>query len=99
MNTDLCIGISSKNDVLEIAALECGRPAVAMTFPSTGMGLEAIKLFLGGYENSIRLAVAGAAALSIALALGDAIQREVFIVSGAMAGQPVALAQYAQRAI
>ncbi|MFA4968360.1 MAG: hypothetical protein WC540_01925 [Sulfuritalea sp.] len=97
MGPDLCIGISSKNEVLELAALERGRSAVTATFPATGIGLEAIKVFLAGSASPVRLAVAGVAALSVALALGNSLQREVFIVSAATADQPLALAQYAMR--
>lgn len=99
MSSDLCIGISSKNEVFELAALEQGRPTVAATFPATGMGLEAIKVFLAGTANPVRLAVAGVAALSVALALGNSLRREVFIVSAANADQPLALAlaHYAMR--
>ena len=97
VSSDLCIGISSKNEVLELAALEQGRPAVAANFPATEIGLEAIKVFLAGSANPVRLAVTGVAALSVALALGNSLQREVFIVSAATADQPLALAQYAMR--
>lgn len=99
MNTDLCIGISSKDSVLEIAALKSGQPGLAMIFPATGMGLEAIKIFLAGYGNPVRLAVTGVAALTVALTLGDITRYEVFIVSPTIASQPVALAQYAQHAV
>ena len=99
MNTDLCIGIASKNDVFEIAAVRFGRAEVATTFPATEMALEGIKIFLAGYEKPVRLAVTGVAALSIALTLGNVTQREVFIVSPAVANQPGALAQYAQHSV
>jgi len=99
LNTDLCIGIASNNDVLEIAALRFGRAEAATTFPATEMGLEGIKIFLAGYENPVRLAVTGVAALSIALALGSVTQREVFIVAPGIANQPGALAQYAQNSV
>ena len=45
------------------------------------------------------MAVAGAAALSIALALGNVPFRETFIVSSAVATQAVELVGYAERAV
>lgn len=98
MNSDLCIGIASTNEVLEIAALEPGKAAVVMKFPATGMGVEGIKAFLSSYSDPVRLAVAGVAALSLALALGNVCGRETFIVSSSIADQAVALARYAEHA-
>jgi len=99
MNSPLYVGISSKDHTLEVAALEPGLAAVPIRFPASAMGVEAIKLFLSDYALPVRLAVAGAAALSLALALGNAPRREVFIVSSSFSGQSVALAHYAKRSI
>lgn len=98
MNSDLCIGIASSNDSLELAALEPGKAAVVMKFPATGMGVEGIRAFLSAYGNPVRMAVAGVAALSVALALGNVCGRETFIVSSAIADQALALARYAEHA-
>lgn len=99
MNSDLCIGIASKNDSLEIAALEPGKLAVVRNFPATGMGAEGIRVFLSGYgQQPVRLAVSGVAALSLALSLGNACGSETFIVSSSIADQAVALARYAEHA-
>lgn len=98
MSSDLCIGIASTHDSLEIAALVPGKAAVVMKFPATGMGVEGIRLFLSGYANPVRMAVAGVAALSLALSLGNVCGRETFIVSSAFADQAVALAHYAEHA-
>ena len=98
MNSGLCIGIASTNESLEIAALEPGKAAVVMKFPATKMGVEGVRLFLSGYSEPLRLAVAGVAALSLALSLGNACGRETFIVSSAVADQAVALARYAEHA-
>ena len=95
MNNELCIGIASRNDTYEIAALENGKSAVLIRFPATGIGLEAIKVFLAGYVVPVRLAVAGVAAVSLALALGNVPGRETFIVSSAIANQALALAHFA----
>lgn len=98
MNSDLCIGIASTKDSLEIATLETGKRAVVRSFPATGMGVEAIRVFLSGYGQPVRLAVAGVAALSLALSLGNACGAETFIVSSSIADQAEALARYAEHA-
>ncbi len=97
MTPELCIGIASKDGSLALATLESGRPAVEVNFPATEMGVEAIKIFLANCSEPVRLAVTGAAALSLALALGNGPGRETFIVSSAVADQPIALAHYAGR--
>lgn len=100
MDTDLCIGILTKKNVLEVVAIERGKITVALAFPVSRMGIEAIKGFLASRDASIiRLAVAGAAALSVALALGNAPGTEVFIVSSVVADQAMALARYARQAV
>ncbi|HZX30626.1 MAG TPA: hypothetical protein VFF03_04685 [Rhodocyclaceae bacterium] len=100
MNTHLCIGIASRNDALEMAARESGRPVILLSFPATGMGVEAIKVFLADYDGqTVRLAVTGTAAVSLALALGNVPGRETFVVSPDIADQPAALARYAERAV
>ncbi|MGB0129208.1 MAG: hypothetical protein WBP72_16325 [Rhodocyclaceae bacterium] len=100
MNAALCVGIYSQGKALEVAAIASGRPSVTASFPATGMGIEAIRVFLlSSQGNSVRLAVAGAAALSVALALGSESDGDVFIVSPSVACHSVALAKYAGRAI
>ena len=99
MSSDLCIGIVAKPDVLEIAALEPRRSVVVTQFPATVMGLAALIGFMAGYETTVRLAISGVAALSVAFAIGKTPHLEVFIVSAAVADQPTALAQYAERSI
>ena len=96
MKSDLCIGIATRDGTYEIAAMKNGKTTVVMKFPATKMGVEAIKGFLAGYGNSVRLAVAGGTALSLALALGNTPSGETFIVSSAIANQAVALAHYAE---
>ena len=100
MNPDLCvgIGIASTHDSLEIAALESGKAAVVMKFPATGTGVEGIRLFLSGYTHPMRMAVAGVAALSLALTLGNVCGRETFIVASVVTDQAVGLAHYAAHA-
>ena len=99
MNSDLCIGIASRNGVYEVTALEHGRASAVMKFPATGVGIEAIRTFLSGYSDHVRLAVAGVAALGLALALGNVPGRETFIVSSSIADQAPALAHYAEHMV
>ena len=99
MGSDLCIGIASKNDSYEIVALEHGKTSAVMKFPASRMGIEAIKSFLSSYGNHIRVAVAGVAASSLAMALGNAPKRETFIVSPSIANQATALAHYAEHMV
>lgn len=99
MNPDLYIGIISKSDTLEVATRESGKTSITMTFPATGMGVEALRQFLTNHGNPVRLAVAGAAALGVAFALGNVPIRETFIVSSAVATQAVDLARYAEHAV
>lgn len=94
----LCIGITWKAGSLALATLESGRPAVEVNFPPTQMGVEAIKIFLANCREPVRLAVTGGS-LSLALALGNGPGRETFIVSSAVADQPIALAHYAGHAL
>ena len=98
MSSDLYIGIALGNDVLEIAALGPGKAAVVMKFLATGMGLEGIRVFLSCSENYVPMALAGVAALSVALSLGNACGRETFIASSTIADQALALARYAEHA-
>src|ERR1035437_8227884 len=96
MNSDLHIGIASRNGTFEIAALENGKISVVMRFPATAMGVEAIRGFLSSHTHPVRLAVTGVAAVSLALALGSVPGRETFIVSSTIANQAVALAHFAE---
>jgi hypothetical protein len=97
MNSNLCIGIVPRNGSLALAALEADHPAVEVDFPATPMGVAAIKIALADHERPVRLAVAGTAAVDLALALGNEPGRETVVVSSAVADQPVALARYAGR--
>lgn len=93
------IGIASRNGAYEVVALENGRVAVSTKFPASAVGIEAISDFLSSYGKRVRLAVAGFAAVSLALALGRVTGRETFIVSANVADQAAALAHYAEHAL
>jgi hypothetical protein len=68
-----------------------------MEFPANAMGLEVIKLILNDYDEPVRVAVTGADAVGLGLALQDGPRREICIVSSAMVDKPGALARYARR--
>ena len=95
MRSDLCIGIATRNGAYEVAALDHGRESSVMKFPAGKVGIEAIRNFLSSHGKHLRLAVAGGAALSLALTLGDVPGRETFIVSSSVADRAAALAHYA----
>jgi len=101
MSSALCVGIASKDGVYEVVALEQGREPVALKFPATRKGVEAIRGFLNQCGDHVRLAVAGVAALSLALAVGSAPGRQTFIVSSniSIANQASALAHYADHTL
>jgi hypothetical protein len=97
MNSDLCVGIVPRRGSLALAALEPDHPAVQVDFPATPMGVAAIKMALTDQERPVRLAVAGSAALDLALVLGNELGLETDVVSSTVADQPMALARYAGR--
>ena len=101
MSPALCIGIASKDGLYEVVALEHGKESVALKFPATTKGIEAIRGFLSHCGDHVRLAIAGVASLSLALAVGNAPGRQTFIVSSStgIAGQAAALAHFADHTL
>ena len=99
MSSDPCIGIAARNGAYEVAAVEHGKASAVMKFPANGKGIEAISGLLANYGKHVRLAVAGAAGLSLGLALGKVAGRETFIVSEDVADQAATLARYAEHAV
>ena len=101
MSPVLCVGIASKDGVYEVVALEHGKESVALKFPATMKGVEAIRGLLSHCGDHVRLAVAGVASLSLALAVGNAPGRQTFIVSSntSIAGQAAALAHFADHTL
>ena len=99
MNADgLCMGILLNADTMQISTLDGGHTQL-ITLPATEQGLRTLKARLRTLGRPIRLAICGSAALSLALALSQMPLRDVYIVSSSVADQPVALAQYAGRAV
>ena len=99
MSAEMFIGIASRNGAYEVVALEHGRVAVSTRFPASTLGIEAISDWLSSCGKRVRLAVAGFAAVSLALALGRVAGRETFIVSSSVADQAAELAHYAEHAL
>ncbi len=99
MNSGLCVGIAAKNGEYEVAAVEHGKTSAIMRFPADGKGIEAISGWLAKHGKGLRLAVAGAAALPLGLALGKGAGRETFIVSRRVGDQAATLARYAEHAV
>jgi len=96
MNQAVCVGIAARENTFEVVVLEPGQPALALQVPASESGLRTIQSHLDS-PRAVRLAVAGMAAIALALALGQGPRREVFIVSSAVASQALALAHYAHR--
>ena len=99
MNHDsLCMGILLNQGNMQIVTLDRGRTQL-ITLPASAQGLMALKARLRSLKRPIRLAICGSTALSLALALSQLPLGDVYIVAPSVADQPVALAQYAGRAI
>ena len=99
MNSGLCVGIAAKKGEYEVAAVVHGKTSAVVKFPANSKGIEAISGWLAKHGKNLRLAVAGAAALPLGLALGKVAGRETFIVSHRVGDQATALARYAEHAV
>ena len=97
----LCIGIALAGKDIRVAARAGGREIAQGRFPANPLGTAALLSYLTDWQTPMRLAVAtaGAAALSLALAVGSCHDREVFLVSMQSANAAPDLARYAERAI
>lgn len=95
----LYVGIVAGNDTLKVAARHAGNVLAAADFPANVAGREALRLYLSSCGIPVRLAVAGAAALGIALFLGNAPRFETFIISKGHLNHAAELARIAEYAI
>lgn len=91
-----CIGIAAGPEQIQVLVLNPGGASSSLQVPASAHGVSMLRGFLR-QRREVRLAIAGVAAVTLALALGSAAQGEVFIVSSAVASQPLALAQFASR--
>jgi len=97
MKSDLCVGIASKDSGIALATDRSGDGCVEINFPSTPMGVQAVRIALADYEQPVRLAVAGSDALALALAVGRELPGETFVVARRVADQPADLVRFARR--
>ena len=100
-NDKVCIGIALVGEDIRVAARADGREVAHGRFPDNPFGTAALLCYLANWQAPLRLAVAtaGAAALSLALAIGAPHDREVFLVSAQAHNAASDLARYAERAI
>jgi hypothetical protein len=95
------VGIALVGQDIQLAVRAGGREVVQGSFPAGALGRAALLIYLTDLQTPLRLAVAGvgAAALTLALAVGAQHDREVYLVSGHAPPAVADLARYAQRAI
>lgn len=96
MNEGLSVGVAAGAQRLELVLLGARPRLCRASFPSNAMGWAAVRGFLAGYRQPVRIAVAGAAALGFALAVGNAQERRVLIVAPALAKSALKLAVHAR---
>ena len=100
MNPIAHIGVAIDNGIFHVLVRRTGRNPASATFPSDERGTEMLKRYVASIREPVRLAiVVSAATISIALALGEPPEREVFLVSPRVADQASALATYAARSV
>jgi hypothetical protein len=97
----VCVGIVLAGQDIQIAVRTGGLEVAQASFPAGPLGRAALLMYLTDWQAPLRLAVAGvgAAALTLALAVGAQHDREVYLVSGHAPPAVSDLARYAQRAI
>ena len=100
-NGKICIGIALVGEDIRVTARANGREVAHGSFPASPLGTAALLSYLTDWQAPMRLAVAtvGAAAISLALAIGAPHDREVFLVSAQAHSAASDLARYAERAI
>jgi hypothetical protein len=94
MKTSLAIGVTTRDRVLSIATMRHGRAVVETDFPATGIGAEAVGIFLADCEEPIRLAIT-VADLDLALRWSNGADRETFVVAAPHPHSSTTLARYA----
>lgn len=101
MNSDLYVGIMFADDHLDVTTIDNRQHATHISFPATLLGLDAIHNFLNKCARSAHLAIAiaGNAALELAVSLKNLLDAHVFVVSSAMASQSRELALYAKATV
>lgn len=96
MNAGLSVGVAAGREQLEMVVLGATPPMCRVRFPSNAIGWAAVRGFLASQRLPVRMAVAGVAALGFALAVGNANDRRVVIVSPTVAKTALKLAEHAK---
>ena len=98
MNADLYVGIMFTGAHLNVTTMDNQQHATHISFPATVLGLDAIHRFLDrcGQSAHMAIAIAGSAALELAISLKRLIGAHIFIVSACVASQSTDLAMYAK---
>ena len=96
MNAGLSVGVAAGSEQLEMVVLGAKPAMCRVRFPSNSIGWAAVRGFLASQRLPVRMAVAGVAALGFALAVGNANDRRVMIVSPTEAKTALKLAEHAK---
>lgn len=96
MSAGLCVGVAAGRERLELVLLGARPRLCRVSFPSNAIGWAALRGFLAGHRQPVRIAVAGVAALGFALAVGNASERRVLIIAPALAKTAHQLAVHAK---
>lgn len=96
MNAGLCVGVEAGSERLELVLLGAKPRMCHVGFPSNSIGWAAVRGFLAGHHQPVRIAVAGVAALGFALAVGNAQDRRVLIVAPTVVKSALELALHAK---
>lgn len=101
MHTDLYVGIMFTGEHLNVTTLDDNSHSRQISFPATVLGLDAIRRFLDqcGESAHMAIAIAGSAALELAISLKNLIGAQIFIVSACIASQSKDLALYAKATV
>jgi hypothetical protein len=94
------IGIALNNGMFCVDTRCAGQNQASASFPSDERGTEMLKRYVASMREPGRLAIAvSAATIGLALALGEPLEREVFLVSPRVADQASALVSFAARSV
>lgn len=100
MIPSLCIGIASRDEVLEVAAREGGGNIAVFFLPGSSMGIAAIRIILADYAvDHTRVVASGKNAIDLALTLGNVPGGEAFVVAAEAGKEAADLVRYATRVL
>lgn len=100
MNPSPCVGIASRDEVLEIAAREDGGNIALFFLPGSSMGIAAIRIILADYAfDHAQIVVSGKNAIDLALTLGNVPGGSAFVVAARAEKEAADLVRYATRVL